>query len=80
MESRMFDLPLPLRPVIELKESSLERRSQRIVLDDATNGTCMVDHGVDQTLGRAKHDNVPSCDHRTRGVRLEALSVQCQLP
>lgn len=32
MESRMFDFPLPLRPVMELKLSSLDMVSRRTQL------------------------------------------------
>jgi hypothetical protein len=54
MESRMFDLPLPLRPVIELKDSSLEK-SQRVL----QTTTSTVNPGKQET-DEGKDRNVPS--------------------
>src|SRR4051812_32141932 len=59
MASRMLDLPEPLRPVIELKLSSLWCPLSAL-------------HGL--TWTRLDSILVPSRDHGSHGIRLEALS------
>jgi hypothetical protein len=72
MASRMLDLPLPFKPVIELNASSLYcavstfHRSQ-----DPTNSA----ESFDRFMVVAK-DCVPSRDNRTHSVRFEALTTQ----
>src|SRR3954468_22468734 len=66
MASRMLDLPLPFRPVMELNASSLHCAISQVLHFHRSFRNDESDFCLNE-------DCVPSRDHRTHGVRFEAL-------